>query len=251
MRIRRDLDRTDLKEDPPPGLTEAEHARWAYQRFIADYLRCVASLDDNVGRLLDAIDASGRDAVVVYTSDQGFFLGDHGWFDKRFMYEQSLRMPLLVRCPREVVAGSVCDALVVNVDFAQTLLDLAGVPAHPRMQGRSLRPLLRGERPADWRRSVYYRYWQHLDQQHRVAAHYGVRTARHKLVCYYGAGLGQPGASDEVTPVEWELFDLERDPAELRSVYHDPEYAQVRAELTTELARVQAEVGDTPYPPAG
>ena len=249
MRIRRDLGRTDLKADPPPGLTEAEHARWAYQRFIADYLRCVASLDDNVGRLLDAIDGSGRDTVVVYTSDQGFFLGEHGWFDKRFMYEESLRMPLLVRWPREVAPGTGTDALVVNVDFAQTLLDLAGVPAHPRMQGRSLRPLLRGERPADWRRSVYYRYWEHLDQQHRVAAHYGVRTARHKLVCYYGAGLGQPGASDEVTPVEWELFDLERDPAELRSVYDEPAYAGVRAELTAELARVQAEVGDAPYPP--
>ena len=250
MRVRRDLNREDLKAEPPPGLTADQHARWAYQRFIADYLRCVASLDDSVGRLLDALDATGRDTVVVYTSDQGFFLGDHGWFDKRFMYEESLRMPLLVRWPREVAAGSVSDALVVNVDFAQTLLDLAGVPPHPRMQGHSLRPLLRGERPADWRRSVYYRYWQHLDAQHRVAAHYGVRTARHKLVCYYGAGIGQPGASAEVTPVEWELFDLDRDPAELHSVYDDPAYATVRAELTAELARVQAEVGDTPYPGA-
>jgi arylsulfatase A-like enzyme len=250
MRVRRDLDRADLKEDPPPGLTEDEHARWAYQRFITDYLRCVASLDDNVGRLLDAIDASGRETVVLYTSDQGFFLGDHGWFDKRFMYEESLRMPLLVRHPREVAPGSSTDALVVNVDFAPTLLDLAGVSAHPRMQGRSLRPLLRGERPANWRRSVYYRYWEHLDHQHKVAAHYGVRTATHKLVCYYGAGLGQPDASAETTPVEWELFDLERDPAELHSVHDDPAYADVCTELTAELARLQAEVRDEPYPAA-
>jgi arylsulfatase A-like enzyme len=252
MRVRRDLDRVDLKEDPPPELTDEEHAHWAYQRFITDYLRCVASLDDSVGRLLDAIEESGlaRDTVVLYTSDQGFFLGDHGWFDKRFMYEESLRMPLLIRYPREIAAGSSTDALVVNVDFAQTLLDLAGVPAHPRMQGRSLRPLLRGGRPAGWRRSVYYRYWEHLDHQHRVAAHYGIRTASHKLVCYYGSGLGQPGASAETTPVEWELFDLERDPAELHSVHDDPAYAGVRAELTAELARLQTELGDEPYPPA-
>jgi arylsulfatase A-like enzyme len=249
MRVRRDLTPEDLKEPVPEGLGEDEEAAWKYQRYIKDYLRCVAALDDNVGRLLDALDEQGlaEDTAVVYTSDQGFFLGDHGWYDKRFMYEESLRMPLLVRYPREVPAGTRSDALVLNVDFAQTFLDLAGVPAPPRMQGRSLRPLLHGEQPADWRRSVYYRYWEHDDGCHHVWAHYGVRTRTHKLVRYYADGLGVPGTSDRVMPPEWELFDLERDPQELHSVHDDPDYAGVRAELEAELARLQAELGDVPH----
>ena len=248
MRVARDLTPTDLKESPPPGLSEEEHARWAYQRYLKDYLRCVASVDDNVGRLLDYLSGEGLadDTLVVYTSDQGFFLGDHGWYDKRFMYEESLRMPFLVRYPGVVDAGSVCDELVVNVDFAQTFLALAGVPAPSRMQGHSLLPLLRGERPDDWRTSVYYRYWEHLDTSHNVCSHYGVRTKEHKLVYYYGEGFGQSGASSETRPPEWELFDLVRDPRELHSRYDDPAYATVVKELTEELARLQAEVGDTP-----
>ncbi|MGH2401576.1 MAG: sulfatase family protein, partial [Candidatus Limnocylindria bacterium] len=174
MRLR-DLTEEDLKGLVPAGLTEDEELRWRYQRYIKDYLRCVAALDENVARLLDFLDDQGLadGTVVVYTSDQGFFLGDHGWYDKRFMYEESLRMPLLVRYPREVAPGTSSGAMVLNVDFAQTFLDLAGVePARP-MQGRSLLRLLRGEMPPDWRRSMYYRYWMHLDGSHGVRAHRG------------------------------------------------------------------------------
>ena len=244
-----DLWPEDVKETPPAGLAGEELDSWLYQRFIKEYLRCVASIDDNLGRLLDHLDAEGlrENTVVVYTSDQGFFLGDHGWFDKRFMYEESVRMPLLVRYPPEVDAASVCDELVLNVDFAQTLLDLADVEAPPRMQGHSLRGLLRGEPPPTWRQAVYYRYWEHDDGSHGVWAHYGVRTHRHKLVHYYNDGLGQPGASNRVFPPEWELFDLQSDPNELVSVYDDPDYAGVREELTAELHRQQQQVGDVPH----
>jgi arylsulfatase A-like enzyme len=163
------------------------------------------------------------------------------------MYRESLQMPLVVRYPRLVPPGSSTDALVLNVDFAQTFLELAGVEAHPRMQGRSLVPLLAGTDPAEigWRASTYYRYWEHLDGIHRVAAHRGIRTRDRKLVHYYGSGCGQPGASEETTAPEWELFDLERDPAELRSVYDDPAYADDVARLTDALDRLAAELGDT------
>jgi arylsulfatase A-like enzyme len=249
MRIGRDLNERDLKEPYPAGLDEPERTRWAYQRYIKDYLRCVASIDDNLGRLLGVLDAEGLtdDTVLVYTSDQGFFLGDHGWYDKRFMYDESLRMPLLVRYPRLVRPGTATGAMALNVDFAQTFLDLAGAPAHPRMQGRSLLPLLRGERPAGWPTSMYYRYWEHDDSSHHVVAHYGVRTERHKLVYYYGDGLGIAGASDRRTEPEWELFDLVQDPAELRNAYRDPAYGAVREELVAELRRLQHELGDVPY----
>ena len=156
-------------------------------------------------------------------------------------------MPLLVRYPREVAAASVCDELVLNVDFAQTLLDVAEVEAPSRMQGRSLRGLLRGEPPPAWRQAVYYRYWEHDDDSHGVWAHYGVRTHRHKLVHYYNDGLGQPGASARVYPPERELFDLESDPHELVSVYDHPAYARVREELTAELHRQQQQLGDLPH----
>lgn len=252
MRVGRDLNHEDLKAEPPPGVDAAGYARWAYQRYIRDYLRCVAAVDEGVGRLLDHLDRTGQadDTVVVYTSDQGFFLGEHGWYDKRFMYAESLQMPLVVRCPRLVPAGLVSDALVLNVDFAQTFLDLAGVPAHPRMQGRSMVPLLRGEAPeavgaAGWRRSAYYRYWEHLDGIHRVAAHRGVRTHDRKLVHYYGSGCGQPGASDQLTSPEWELFDLVADPAEMHSVHDDPAYAEDLRALRAELDGLAVRLGDT------
>jgi arylsulfatase A-like enzyme len=245
MRLR-DLNEGDLKGLVPPGLTEDEELRWRYQRYIKDYLRCVAALDENVARLLDFLDDRGLadDTVVIYTSDQGFFLGDHGWFDKRFMYEESLRMPFLVRYPREVAPGTTSDAIVLNVDFAQTFCDLAGVEPSSPMQGRSLRPILRGEVPDDWRRSMYYRYWMHADGSHGVWAHRGVRTDRHKLVHFYNEALDQPGAVDEPHPAEWELFDLSADPYELDSLYDDPAQAPVRAELHAELERLSEAVGD-------
>jgi arylsulfatase A-like enzyme len=253
MRVGRDLNREDLKADPPSGadrdVDPAAYAQWALDRYLTDYLRCVAAVDEGVGRLLDHLDETGQaeNTVVIYTSDQGFFLGEHGWYDKRFMYAESLQMPLLVRYPRLVEPGSESDALVLNVDFAQTILELAGVPALERMQGRSMVPLLGGASSTDagWRESAYYRYWEHLDGCHRVAAHRGLRTHDRKLVHYYGSGCGQPGASAEETGEEWELFDLERDPRELHSVLDDPDYASDLARLRAELDAVALSLGDT------
>jgi len=241
-----DLTAEDLKEVVPPGLSDDEELAWRYQRYMQDYLRCVAALDENVGRLLDGLGERGigDDTVLVYTSDQGFFLGDHGWFDKRFMYEESLRMPLIVRYPRLVEAGTSSDAIVLNLDLAQTLLELAGVEPTTPMQGRSMVQLLRGERPQDWRTSMYYRYWMHLDGSHGVWAHRGVRTRRHKLVHYYGEGLGQPGAAAEPRPEEWELFDLEADPFELRSLHDDPDHHAILEDLRAQLQRLCSESGD-------
>jgi arylsulfatase A-like enzyme len=160
-------------------------------------------------------------------SDQGFYLGEHGWFDKRWMYEESLRMPLIVRWPGVVDAGSENTQLVQNLDFAETFLELAGVPVPDTMQGRSLVPLLRGEQPGDWRDAIYYQYYE-FPGVHEVQRHYGVRTERYKLIHYYLID-------------EWELFDLERDPDELQSVYDDPEYAQIRRELEERLAALRTE----------
>ena len=251
MRMRMmDLDPVvDLKASVPPGLDEDDEIRWRYQRYIKDYLRTIASIDDNVGRMLDWLDANGlaENTIVVYTSDQGFFLGDHGWFDKRMMYEESVAMPLLVRYPAVVAPGSVCDDIALNVDFAPTFLDLAGVDVPDTMQGTSLAPLLAGDRPDDWQESMYYRYWMHDDGIHRVPAHYGVRTRTHKLIGYYNDPLDQIGARGPASPPEWELFDLVADPHELHNVITDPAYRPVALELQAELARLQAEVGDEPH----
>ncbi|MCY3772512.1 MAG: sulfatase [Gemmatimonadetes bacterium] len=248
MRVERDLNAEDLKVPVPENLTPAEEKGWKYQRYIKDYLRCVASIDDNVGRLLDYIDEEeiGENTIVIYTSDQGFFLGDHGWYDKRFMYEESLRMPFLIRYPREVAPGTVNGDMILNVDFPATFLDCAGVDVPSSFQGRSFRPLLQGETPADWQTSMYYRYWMH-GAHHNVCAHYGIRTLRYKLIYYYGDPLGQEGAVGEKTAPEWELFDLEKDPCELNSVYGDPEYEEVVTQLKAELKRLQERVGDEAY----
>lgn len=218
----------------------------AYQYFIKAYLRCVASVDDNIGRVLDYLDQSGlaENTIVVYTSDQGFFLGEHGLFDKRFMYEESLRMPMIVRYPKAFNAGSVNRDIGLNVDFAPTFLDYAGVAISPDIQGRSLRPLLEGKTPSDWRRSMYYRYWMHRPH-FNIAAHYGVRTDRYKLIFYYGLPLDAAGARPEPTPPEWELFDLQKDPHEMNNIYADPAYADVVADLKQELLRLKDELGDT------
>ena len=223
--------------------------KWKYQRYIKDYLRCIASVDDNVGRVLDYLDQTGiaDDTIVIYTSDQGFFLGDHGWYDKRFMYEESLRMPFVIRYPSAIAAGSVSKDMILNADFAQTFLEYAGIDADSSMQGRSIRPLLEGQTPEDWRTGMYYRYWMHK-AHHNVYAHYGIRTLDYKLIYYYNDALGQEGSIDETYEPEWELFDLRRDPNELNNVYADPEYADVVKELTDELHRLQAEVKDERYP---
>lgn len=260
MRVGVHMNRVDMKCEMPDEMPEDDLRRWAYQRYIKDYLRVVQSLDDNVGRLLDFLDEEGLadNTLVVYTSDQGFFLGDHGWYDKRFMYEESLKMPFILRYPPEVKPGSVNDDIIVNVDFPALFLDLAGVPIPAHFQGRSFRPLLRGSTPPDWPQAMYYRYWMN-QAHHNVAAHYGIRTHKYKLIYYYYDGCGQPGTEQPIErgmketfslagiEPEWELFDLEKDPRELHSVYHDPAYAGVVRELTDELHRIQDEIGDQRY----
>lgn len=250
MRIESNLYPRDLKEDVPESLTPREEKIWKYQRYIKDYLRCIASVDDNVGRLLDYLDIEeiADNTIVVYTSDQGFFLGDHGWYDKRFMYEESLRMPFLMRYPAEIPAQSVVDEMMTNVEFAPTFLDYAGMETTDRMQGRSFRHIVSGEgAPADWPVAMYYRYWMHL-ADHNVPAHYGIRTRTHKLIYYYGEALGTSASIDQSTEPEWELFDLEADPQEMRNMYDDPAYADIVQTLTEEMHRLQAEAGDAPVP---
>jgi arylsulfatase A-like enzyme len=240
----------DLKSFPPDGMTEEEEVSWRYQRYIKDYVRVVASIDDNVGRLLDRLHADGlaEDTIVVYTSDQGFFLGDHGWFDKRLMYEASIAMPFLIRYPRLVTAGSTNDDIVVNVDFAPTFLDLADVEVPAHVQGRSFASLLRGATPPDWPTSMYYRYWMHRDSVHQAPAHYGVRTRTHKLIAYYNDPLGLPGCRGPVDPPAWELYDLSKDPHETRNLIDDVSCRAVRDALVAELTHLQQHLGDDPHP---
>jgi len=219
-----------------------------YQRYIKRYLRTVASVDESVGRILDWLDDTGQadNTIVIYTSDQGFFLGEHGWFDKRFMYEESLQMPFLIRYPGVIKAGTTCDDLVCNVDFAPTLLTYAGAPVPTYMQGRDFGPLLAGETPADWQQVVYHRYWMHKDISHNAFAHYGIRNQRYKLIYWYNDALGQPGAHMGDEPPEWEMFDCQEDPLELVNVFDEPAYADARAELMAQLDTVMADIGDIP-----
>jgi arylsulfatase A-like enzyme len=226
-------------------LSGAARKKLQYQVYIKKYLRCVASIDDNVGRVLNHLDEAALtdNTIVVYTSDQGFFLGEHGLYDKRFMYEQSLRMPFIVRYPRRIKPGGTNDNIILNVDFAETFLDYAGAAIPPDMQGRSLRPLFEDKTSAEWRSSMYYRYWMH-GAHFNVAAHFGVRTKQYKLIYYYGQPLGTKGAKSQITPPEWELFDLKKDPKEINSVYADPAYADVVKQLKAELVRLRQELED-------
>lgn len=259
QRVAADLTNRDLKLTPPSGLqgqeltrwlgtkpesvttvldgrevtlSGEELVRWKYQRYMQDYLATVQSVDDSVGRVLAFLDKAGltRNTVVIYTSDQGFFLGDHGLFDKRFMYEESIRMPFLVRWPAGIKPGTRSDALALNVDFAPTFLEMAGLPASTDMQGRSMLPVLRGRTPEDWRTSMYYRYY-HDPGDHNTRAHYGVRTRTHKLINFWKKD-------------QWELFDLVNDPFELHNLYGQPGQEALTATLKAELARLKREVRD-------
>ena len=252
-----DLRPTDFKDELPPELEgdteDARRARssWKYQRYMRDYLRCVQAVDDSVGEILSWLEVNGLDenTLFIYTSDQGFFLGDHGWFDKRLMLDESLTMPMLVRWPAQVPAGSRVTDTISNVDFAATLLEAAGQAASdlPEQQGRSFLAQLRGEQVEDWRQAVYYRYWEHDDPEHHAPAHYGVRTPTHKYIRYYNDGLGSPGSSDRIMPIEDELYDLVADPQEMTNVAGDPAYAGVLENLQALTAQLQAEYGDAPY----
>ena len=213
--------------------------RWRYQRYMHDYLACVKAVDENVGRILDFLDAEKltENTLLVFSSDQGFYLGEHGWFDKRWIFEESLRSPLLVRWPGKIKAGVTNRNIVSLIDFAETFLDVAGQQPDSEMQGRSLLPLCQGETPSDWRKSLYYHYYE-FPVPHHVRPHVGVITDRYKLVHYY-----KPDVDD------WELLDREKDPLEVKNFYADPAYADTVKELHAELERLKIEVQETAEPP--
>lgn len=240
------LNSRDLKMNIPVGMTRNEQRKWAYQIYIKDYLRCVAGIDENVGRLLDYLDKQGLadNTIVIYTADQGFFLGEHGWFDKRLMYEESLRMPFLIRYPKEINPGMVINDMILNIDFAPLFLDYAGVEIPSWMQGRSFRSNLCQNTPLGWRQSMYYRYWMHGEGAHHVTAHYGIRTHRYKLIFYYARALGMKGSQDNPIQPEWELYDLLEDPHEMRNIYDKPGKEKVQALLKKELLMLKRAYGD-------
>lgn len=224
------------------GLTREEARRKVYQQFIKNFLRSGAAIDDNIGRVLDYLDKEGlrENTIVIYTADQGYFLGEHGLFDKRMMYEESIRMPFIVSYPPEIEPGSVNDDIITNVDFAPLFLDYAGIEVPEFMQGSSFRSNLQGETPSDWRQSFYYRYWTH--ETHRPA-HLGVRTKDAKLIYFYGQPLREEGVT--ANNPTWEFFDLNKDPKEINNVYGDPAYQDQIKALKKELFRLKAEVGDS------
>ena len=210
------------------NLSGKELVRWKFQRYAKNYLRCVKGIDESLGRLRASLKELGLDknTIVIYSSDQGFYIGDHGWYDKRWMYEESLKMPFIVQWPGVTAPGSRNTHLIQNLDYAETFLELAGAPIPGDMQGRSLVPLFQGKSPANWRRSIYYHYYEY-PSYHMVPRHYGIRTEHHKLMHFYQFGD------------EWELYDLQTDPDELLNLYGQPEQAHLTARLKQQLAALQ------------
>ena len=241
------MNHIDLKTAPRKDLSRDEFRRWAYQIYIKDYLRCIAGVDENVGRILDYLDEKGlaENTIVIYTGDQGFFLGEHGWFDKRLMYEESLRMPFLIRYPKEIKPGTKVDGIVTNVDFAPLFMDYAGSSKPSYMQGESFRRNLKtGRTPDGWRDAMYYRYWMQGDGAHNATASYGIRTERYKLVFYYARALGHSGTSDScLTPV-WELYDMAKDPSEMRNIYEEKKSTRLVRGLKRKLLDLKESCGD-------
>ncbi len=221
----------EFYSNPPEGQALLE---WKYQRYINDYLKCIMSVDDNIGRLLDYLEEKGEldNTLIVYTSDQGFYLGEHGWYDKRFMYEESFGMPLLMRYPKLIKAGSVNNDLVMNLDWAPTVMDFLNIENNEPWQGESLLPLMQGETPDNWRNGVYYHYFEYPHGWHKVKRHYGIRTDRYKLIHFY----------NDID--QWELYDLENDPNEMNNIYEsaDPELI---VGLKAELDELQTKYKDT------
>jgi arylsulfatase A-like enzyme len=232
-----------------PDLKEPAYSKACYQEYLKRYLRCVKGVDDNVKRLIDYLRECGEleNTVIVYTGDQGFFLGEHDLMDKRWMYEEAMRMPFIVHWPKKVKSGSVNDWLINNTDFAPTFLELAGAKKPMAMQGMSFADALEGKpKPSGWREVTYYRYWMHLAHRLAVPAHFGVRSDRYKLIFFYGVTPegGQP------TPAAWEFYDLEKDPHEMKNRYDDPDYEEVIKRMKVQLRRVRGELNetDTKYP---
>ncbi|HMR85696.1 MAG TPA: sulfatase [Niabella sp.] len=215
------------------SMSKEDLMRWRYQRYMQDYLGTIAAVDDGVGELLDYLEKNGltENTIVVYTSDQGFYMGEHGWFDKRFMYEESLRTPLLIRYPKEIKAGTTINALVQNLDFGPTFLDYAGVKTPADMQGESFRNLA-GGKTFKWRDAIYYTYYEY-PSIHMVKRHYGIRTDRYKLIHFY------------YDIDEWELYDLQKDPQEMHNVYNDPAYKKVKKEMHRKLKSIRKKYKDS------
>ncbi|KAJ5386452.1 hypothetical protein N7509_008993 [Penicillium cosmopolitanum] len=222
--------------------TPDELAEFKFQRYMQRYLRTIQSIDDNVGRMLDFLESEGlaENTMVIYTSDQGFFLGEHGWFDKRLVYEESFNMPFLIRYPAEIAPGSICNDIISNVDFAPTWLDFAACRKPSYMQGNT---------PVDWQQVAYHRYWMHRDVIHEAYAHYAVRDQRYKLIYWYNEDFGIEGTRPGGEEKEWELFDLEEDPLELFNCYHESKYADVVVHMTKLLEEKMEEIGDEPVHP--
>ncbi len=215
-------------------MTTEEKMRWKYQRYMQDYLGTISSVDDNVGRVLDYMDETGLDenTIVIYTSDQGFYLGEHGWFDKRFIYDESFKTPLMIRWPNEIKPGTTNDEMVQNLDFAQTFLEAAGIASPEDMQGESLIPLLKGNQEKWTREAVYYHYYEY-PAVHMVKRHYGIVTKEFKLAHFY------------FDVDEWELYDRKKDPQEMNNIYNNPAYAETVERLKMELADLRTKYKDS------
>jgi arylsulfatase A-like enzyme len=226
------------------GLDSIEGRKKTYQHFIKDYIRGVAAIDENIGRLLDYLEESGQaqNTVVIYTADQGFFLGEHGFFDKRLIYEESLRMPFVIRYPNELKGGSRIDDIILNIDFPSLFADYAGLDSPSFVQGRSFRQNLMGNTPPDWRNSMYYRYFAH---ELIRPAHFGIRNERYKLAFFYGQPLDLPGNENEISDPAWEFYDLQSDPGENYNGYQDSQYSEIIQEMKMELLSLRKELGDT------
>ena len=226
------------------GMDSIAIRKYTYQKLVKDFMRSGAAIDDNIGRILDYLEESGlaENTVVIYTADQGYFLGEHGFFDKRLIYEESLRMPFVIRYPKEIPAGKRLDDIILNIDFAALFADYANAQLPSSMQGRSFRNNLTGETPADWRKTVYYRYWQHAPVR---PGHFGIRNERYKLAFFYGLPLNMTGVSKKTTMPAWEFYDLLEDPHENKNAYDDPMYADIINEMKKELYEQRELYGDT------
>ena len=242
----RDLPQRFPREFPenydPADYTDEQNTRFAYNAYLKKFLRCVKGIDDNLGRLFKHLEETGQmdNTVIIYTGDQGFMLGEHDYQDKRWMYEESMRMPFLVRYPKTVKAGQRFDTIIENVDYAPTMLDFANAKIPKTVQGRSFKSLLEtGKEAEDWKKAAYYRYWMHM-AHHDNPAHLGMRTKRYKLIYFYGCNY-QGGYQ---TPAGWELYDMKEDPYETKNLYHNPKYAKLASSLKNWLAKVRLRVGD-------
>ena len=251
--------------DIDPNIPDPEYKKLAYQEYLKRYLRCVKGVDDNVKRLFDYLEKEDLmdNTIIIYTGDQGFMLGEHDYIDKRWMYEESMRMPFLVRYPKTIKAGTRTNAIINNTDFAPTIIELAGGKTPEYMQGTSFKEILEtGKEPEGWQQETYYRYWMHMAHKHSNPAHFGIRTKEYKLIFFYARDYKKRNNKAQKwahhpsslsfleTPVAWEFYDLKKDPKEMDNKYEDPSYAAIIKDLKSRLANIRTEVkeDDTEYP---